>query len=255
MGLKAKKRIFRKSIFYRLIITFILILAPIYLLGVGIHQWGVSIIRKEIVTSMESQINYHKLSFDEEMFRMLSSLSECMADEDLLKLSNIPQSMGDFEKAKSLNRLATRLYTLKNSSIYIVDAKAIVPILDRTISANSGVTKISEEEFKTYDNFPSYYNVLENNEGKLFLKIRSLEMGGRKPHFILQIELSNEMIKNTIELFNTYEGSGSLFYYPEQDFFLSTAENPDALIDEVVKETAAKSEEKSLYGAGRSGWD
>ncbi len=238
--MQSKKRIFRKSIFYRLIITFVLILAPIYLLGVGIHQWGVAIIRRETVASMDAQITYHKLSFDEEMSRMLSSLSECMSDEDLLKLSNIPQSMSDFEKAKSLNRLATRLLTLKNSSIYIVDAKAIVPILDRTISANNGVVEISEEELDTCNNFPSYYNIMENDGGKLFLKIRSLEMGGRKPHFILQIELSNEMIQSTIELFNTYEGSGSLFYYPDKDFIISTTDDLDTPIVEYLKEAAVE---------------
>lgn len=64
-----------------------------YLLGVGIQQWGVAIIQKEIQNSMRSQINEHRNILDNEFSSTQNLETECLADLDLQKLANIPQAV------------------------------------------------------------------------------------------------------------------------------------------------------------------
>ena len=222
MGLRG--RMFQKSIFSRLIFTFLIILLSIYLLSAGIHKWGVTIIRTEIISSMKSQMDYHKTVLDNEFSRIQNLQYECMEDEDLLKLVNIPQSLSDFEKAQSINRLLSRLHTLKNSSIYIEDAEVIIPIIDSAISANKGIISISDEEERIIHSFfGSNITRLVNENNELFSRVRNISSSNKaSPHFVLQIEFSNTMLKNTFSSFNAYKGSGALLFYPDQNYILST---------------------------------
>lgn len=196
-----------------------------YLLSVGIHQWGVTIIRTEIINSVESQMNYHKTVFENELIRIQNLQNEFLIDEDLLKLANISQALTDFDKAQSMNRLHNRLYLLKNSSIYIEDAIVIIPSLDRTISADGGVRSISDKEADKINSFPDgsiFELVNENNE--LYSRVRNVSLHNNRAtiSFVLQIKFSNTMLKNTFASFNNYTGSGSLLLYPDQNFVLST---------------------------------
>lgn len=238
--MKVKSKKIQKSIFTRLILTFLAIFFPVYLLGVGIYEWGVAIVRAEITNSMKSQMVYYKTVLENELVRIQNLQNECLVDEDLLKLANIAQALSDFEKAQSINRLQNRLYTLKNSSIYIEEVKVIVPVLNRIISAKSGINNISDEDAEIVQSFNDgniSKLVKENNE--LFSRARNVALDNRKskPLFVLQIKFSNTMLKNTFASFQIFEGGGSLLYYLDQDYMLSTA---DALpISDYIKENIA----------------
>jgi two-component system, sensor histidine kinase YesM len=230
-------KMFQKSIFSRLIFTFLIILLPIYFLSVGIHEWGVSIIRTEIMNSMKSQMDYHKIILENELDRILNLQYECLSDQDLMELANFPQGTFDFDRAQSMNRLQNRLYTLKNSSIYIKDVKVIIPLIGKTISAERGASAISEKEIDIVNSFSdSSISKLENENNILFSRIRnnSLDNKNIKPHFVLQVQLSNIMLQNTFKAFNSYNGSGALMFYPNEQYLLTTGNDYD-ITSQIVK--------------------
>ncbi len=240
--MELRDRIFQKSIFSRLIITFLFILLPIYMLSVGIHKWGVAIIKTEIINSMKSQMDYHKTVFQNEFIRIQNLQSELMQDEDLLKLANIPQALNDFEKAQSMNRLLGRMHTLKSSSIYIEDAEVIIPKIDRTISANKGIISISDkEEGIIYFYSGRNISMLVNESNELLSRVRNISINNKKanPNFVLQIKFSNAMLKKTLSSFNVYNGSGALLYHPEEKYVLSTVS--DCPIMEQIENNIGKS--------------
>lgn len=223
--MKNRIKFFQQSIFTRLIATFLMILLPLYLLSVGIHQWGVTIVRTEIINSVKSQMDYHKTVLQNEFNRIQNLENEFLIDEDLLKLANISQALSDYDKSQSMNRIQNRLYMLKNSSIYIEEAIVIIPSLNRTISADGGVRSISGEEMDTVSSFPDGNIIkLVNENNELYSRVRNVSLYNNQEsiRFVLQIKFSNTMLENTFASFNVYEGSGSLLFYPDQNYVLST---------------------------------
>lgn len=243
--MKLKGRIFQKSIFSRLIFTFLVILLPIYLLSVGIHEWGVAIIRTEIMNSMKSQMDYHKIILQNELSRIQSLQYDCMSDDDLLKLANIPNSLSDFDRAQSMNRLQSRLYTLQNSSIYIEEVKVIFPLLERSISSINEVIPISEKDMDIVHSFSdNNISKLVNENNELFSRVRNISLNNSKtyPRFVLQIKFSNTTLKNTFLSFDTYNRSGSMLYYPNQRYVLTTVN--DSTITNQIEKFITKNKEK-----------
>jgi two-component system sensor histidine kinase YesM len=174
---------------------------------------------------------------------------EFLTDEDLLKLATIPEALSDFDRADSMNRLQNRLYTIKNSSIYIEEAKAVIPSLDRTISSDDGVLAISENDaglIRSFSGGSIGMLVKENNE--LYSRVRNNSSDNRKskPLFVFQVKFSNSMLHNTFTSFNVYEGSGSLLYYPDQNYVLSTI-NDDAVTNQIKKSVSGFDGTKSSY--------
>jgi len=249
--MKYKRSIFPKSIFFRVIFTFLIILLPIFILSVGIHQWGVAIIRAEIMSSMKSQMAYHKSILDNELDRIQYLQNDCLSDVDLLELANIPQELFNFDIVQSMNRLQGRLHTLKNSSIYIEDAKVMIPLLGKTISANNGVLTISEKDLEIVNSFSDNISKLDNENNELFSRVRNISINNKnvKPQYVLQVQFSNTMLQNTFMNFNTYKGSGSLIYYPDQDYTLTT--DSESSITKQIKKNIIKHgvSEESFNGA------
>ncbi len=48
-----------QTIFGRLLRTFLIIIIPIYLLGIFMNRWGVEAIKNEIAESMSSQVVFY----------------------------------------------------------------------------------------------------------------------------------------------------------------------------------------------------
>jgi two-component system sensor histidine kinase YesM len=126
--------------------TFLAILIPLSLLSVVVHQWGMVIIREQIEQSMLSHNAYYQQVFESEISRSQRLAESLMDDEDLLKLSSIALSLNDYERAASLNRLHDKLFSVRNSSLYIADVIAIIPDLNRVVSGESGVNPITAAE-------------------------------------------------------------------------------------------------------------
>ncbi|MCM8711521.1 histidine kinase [Clostridium sp. SYSU_GA19001] len=220
-----RRKMFQNSIFSRLIITFLVILLPVYLLSAAIHKWGVAIIRTQIINSMKSQMDYHKIIFENELDRILNLQYECLSDQELLELANFSQEIFNFDIAKSINRLQNRLYTLKNSSIYIENVKVIIPLIEKTISSENGVSAISDKDKDIINSFSdNNISKLESENNILFSRIRNNSFDNKniKPRFVLQVQLSNSMLQNTFKTFNSYDGSGALIFYPNKNYLLTT---------------------------------
>jgi len=232
------------SIFTRLIFTFLFIFLPIYLLGVGIHKWGVSIVRTEIINSMRAQMDYFKTVLQNELIRIQNLQNECLNDQDLLDLANIPQALNDFEKAQSINRLQSRLYTLKNSSIYIEEVKVILPVLDRSLCADKGINIILNKDLEIIQSCSGgSISKLVSDNNELYSRVRNVSFDTRKsnPNFVLQVKFSSKMLINTFASFNIVTGSGFLIFYPDQDYVLSNAENN--YITDYIKSNIVKNAE------------
>lgn len=116
----------------RLILSFICILLPLYILSMIIYNWGVRTLEDEISKSMISQVSQYYSGLEEEFKRIQTLQYDVLSDDNLNALGAIPESMNDIEKMQSILRLQQRLNAIRNSSAYIVDVYAHIPAIQKT---------------------------------------------------------------------------------------------------------------------------
>lgn len=135
--MKNADKVWKKSIFRSLIISFICILLPFYVLSITAYNWGIRTLRGEISNSMVVQVSNYLSGLENDIRRIQTLQYDCFSDQNLNQLAAIPEYLNDIEKMQSILRLQQRLSALKNSSKYINDVYAYIPAINKKISANT----------------------------------------------------------------------------------------------------------------------
>ncbi len=137
-----------KTIFSRLMVTFLMIIIPIYLLGMTMNLLAMNVVKTEINQSMSAQIEYY-LNDLEDSFENTKMLQyDCLNDENLNKLAILWRITSLYERQQSMIQLQNRLVTIRNSSPYIKDVTAYIVPINKSISANDGIVNFKESEFE-----------------------------------------------------------------------------------------------------------
>jgi two-component system sensor histidine kinase YesM len=214
---------FPNSIFIRLITTFLLIMIPIFLLGLYIYNWSVKTAREDISKSAETQVSTYLSDLENELERMKFLLYDSINDSNLNKLSVTWTALGNVKRTESINLVQDRLTTIQNSSAYIRNVSAHVPSTGKTISSRDGAYAFDEDR---------YYSLqTEFGQGaKLIvwrdaLHISASKLSGTKgasPLFVVEIELDPGKLWDVLDQFNAYPGSGSYLMVQDTSFSLRT---------------------------------
>lgn len=197
------------SIFSRLVITFLLIIIPIYMMGIYIYYWGLRTVKDEISKSTTAQVSFYIQGLEKEIERIKILQYDCLNDENLNKLAIRWQVMDTYERIECMRRLQQRLAMIKNSSIYINDVSVHILPINKTISSNTGVDALDTEK---------YYNIrvpagfkgaqIISYKGGLYLSTLQ-QFGADESLYLIVIELNKTVLKQALSQFNTYEKSGS----------------------------------------------
>ena len=208
----------------KMVIIFLIAIIPVYILGISIYNWGYGMIEKEISNSRVSQVEFYLNSLETEISRMKDLEYECVNDEDLNYLVNASQIMNDYEKTEAMLIVQKRLSVMKNSSIYIQNVCVHMPSIRKTISANDGVSELSQDWDTilnaVVDKSDAGITYWKNNMYLIVKYPNSIQDKTRKPLFILEIELSDFELKNRLLTFTKYNKSGSLLINQKQQYDL-----------------------------------
>lgn len=202
------------SIFSRLVATFLLIMIPIYALGIYIYNWGLHTVENEIAKSTVSQLSFYLEGLENEIERMKMLQYDCLNDDALNNLAIRWETMTPYQRVDNMLLLRQRLQTIKNSSNYIKNVSAHIRPFQRTISANTGIDDFDVNHF---ENIRSGVDVkgaqIVSYDGGYYLS--TLQYGrltSDHPLYMIEIELSPEVFGQALAQFNIYEGSGSVLF-------------------------------------------
>lgn len=191
----------KKTIFKRLIISFICILLPIYILSIIIYNWGIKTLRNEISNSMTVQVSFYLDGLEKEVQRIRTLQYDCVSDDNLNKLAAIPESLNNIEKMQNILRLQQRLNAIKNSSEYIEDVFAMIPAIAKKISPLT-VYSFDRKEYERFKYIPLLPDAqMMNIDGRIFLSVTYpfLSLNSKKdPIFIIGIELSKDKMEEAL---------------------------------------------------------
>jgi two-component system sensor histidine kinase YesM len=209
---KILKLSFKKSIFSRLVVTFLIIMIPVYMLGIYLYNWGLRTIKGEISKSTIAQVSFYLQDLEKEIERIKILQYDCLNDEYLNKLAIRWDVLSTYEKTESMRLLEQRLVIIKNSSRYIKNVSAHILPIKRTISTNRGVDDIDMERYQEI-RVPKDIKGAQiiNFKGGLFLSTSKKDyLPNYEPLYIIEIELNKEAFRTALVQFNTYSESGSV---------------------------------------------
>lgn len=200
------------SIFNRLVITFLIILIPIYGLAIYIYNWGLYTVKIEISKSTVAQVSFYLEGLEKEIERMKTLQYDCLNDENLNKLAIRSKIMSIYESTESMRLLRQRLVTIRNSSVYIKNVSIHILPISRTISSNTGLDDINIEKFREI-RVPQGLGGAQiiSYKGGLYLStLQKRDLITSNPLYLIEIELDQNAFRDALSQFNTYTGSGSI---------------------------------------------
>ncbi len=233
-----------KSIFYRLIATFLLILILIFILGAGIYRGGRLVIREELSKSMTSQVVYYLDNFEKDIKRAGVLLYALINDDDLNRLASAYETMDMAESTLAINRVRQRLKSIKESSPYIKDTRVHILSLDKTVSAVNSPEKIPADEYnelkKLHEGSKSRIMYWQGKIFFCYLYPVYTENSYRTPLYMFVMELDNNELDDALEQFKNYETGGALLFSLTSGYTASSGGSDVKNIDNIRSITLQK---------------
>jgi Predicted signal transduction protein with a C-terminal ATPase domain len=127
----------QKTVVRRLVISFLFIMLPLYVLGIVMYRTGMNTLRDEISASMEAQVSFYLGSIEGEVRRIRKLQLELINDRDISQLSSIPESLDNIERMMSMLRIQNRLHALQSSSDYISSVSVLIPSIGRELTSST----------------------------------------------------------------------------------------------------------------------
>lgn len=211
------------SVFQKILLIFILLLAPILILDFQIYHWGYDTIKKEISGATQSQLSWYGKLLEDEVVRIQGLQTDFVTEDDLPYLINTYPITDNFTRSSSMLRIQSRLEIIKKSSSYIENVVVHIPSLKKTISSNDGIQELWREWRLALKNY-RYMNgsgiICRDNALLLDAQYPITTPKEETPLFVMEITLSNEAIRQTME---------SILVYPESTVSLKNARGTYAM--------------------------
>jgi len=200
------------SIFPKLVITFMLVLVPLYGMSLSMNESGSKSVKDEITKSMQAQVHFYLKALETDFARIISLQQEYANDEDLQQLSHFYSITSDIEKRNSINRLRSRLNLLKTSSSYIRNAGISITSMDRTLSTDQTIGPIDKHLFRNLSQSTNRFeSPFISSEERLYISVPYPEIALQSgPNFIIGVEVDKSAIRSSIGLFMENAEGGAM---------------------------------------------
>jgi len=235
-----KDRRWRLTIFPKLFLAFMLLIAPLYGIGLLMNKTGEAKLVDELSHSLESKTDFYLNILEMENEHMISLLQQYMNDKDLQHLTYLSGTMTLFEFTEVIRSVQVKLEQLKGSSIYALRTNAHILTLNRSLSNEESISSELNPDFEAVQSLTEtsgtrffYWH------GRMFLAISypGIESVAIYPGFILSIELDLQAVKNALSVFEDHEQSGAALIHTKYDMVLTN--NKNASLSDFLKQFIA----------------
>lgn len=244
------RRRVRFTIFPKLVVGFLLMVAPLFGLGLVMNKQGETSVSEELSNSLASRVQFYSKTLDNEKDHILMVQRQYAGDPDLRQLSFIGGIMTPFVWSDTVLGIQNKLQLIKSSSVYIENVSAHMLTINRTISSNRSLSDTVADDYEAVRNARSQdHSALIYWQDRLFLGLPYPDppLPDRESAYVLSIELSAAKFRETLQQITDYEGADAVLFNPQQDWMLagSDAAEEEPTLRRVLK---AKFEERGLEG-------
>jgi len=238
------------NIFVRIVILFLALIIPLYLVVFVINHTSGSILRREIAGSMASRIGSYADLIDSEINHIAQMKTDFLYDEDLQKLSTVSIALTPYERLTAVNRLAKRLLTFKESSRLIADIQVYIPNVEKTIRVSNFTDPMSEREMAMIRQSNVHRSpkiVLWQDQ--LVLALYDPPFSGARTNFYFKIVLSRDALLQTL-LQVTAKEDGKFFLIDRDNAWLLTNAANETNISQSLTDLISNSADDTVSGFG-----
>ncbi|SDE26531.1 two-component system, sensor histidine kinase YesM [Paenibacillus sp. UNCCL117] len=232
--MRSNWKVKRFSIFNKLVLAFLVVISPLYLLGMFMNEKGAQMIHDGVFQSQKQKVEFYLTSLETEIERMIVLQRHFMNDTDLQTLSTIVDRLTVYERLAAMNRLQERLRLIKESSPYIAQAKAYIPSVSRIVSSGDTVDRLDPEHLEQLKSEALRFEppfVMSGDK----LAIRDYypnpyNLDKRNPAFVLELEVSLPAIMQYLRQLPGYDSGGAALINSDT---IIVNENVKASFDEI----------------------
>lgn len=194
-----------------MLLTFLLIMIPVYALGLYIYNWGLRTVREEVHVSAAAQSGFYLEELEREIERIRLLQFESLNDDALSKLAFQSSIMGIYDIVQNINLLRQRLIMIQNSSSYIDNVSAHLPTVNRTISSKHGLDRLMADKYQNIRAPEGQKGArIVLYEGQYYMStIQFGQISALNPVYTIEIALNEHSFLRALHQFDTYEGSAS----------------------------------------------
>jgi two-component system sensor histidine kinase YesM len=150
--------------------------------------------------------------------------------------------MSYYDRAQKILDIQRRLELMKNSSPFIQEARAYIPLIDRTILSNKFETSTNMQEYASMQQNKRLYEepfIYWND--RLFISMQYPINTVKNPIYIVAVELSTTKIRETLSQIGSSRGGQSVLLNLERGWEIESDMDPELL--EQMKSFAADKRE------------
>ncbi|MEK3658275.1 histidine kinase [Paenibacillus sp. FSL F4-0236] len=230
------------SIFQKIMAAFLAALFPLMAITWLINEKGSDNIRSEISESILNTTRFYLDSLDKEADRISRYLPNYVMDKDLMEIATTGNYMSYYDRAQKILDIQRRLELMKNSSPFIQEARAYIPLIDRTILSNKFETSMNKQEYASMQQNKRLYEepfIYWND--RLFISMQYPINTVKNPIYIVAVELSTIKIRETLSQIGSSRGGQSVLLNLERGWEIESDMDPELL--EQMKSFAADKRE------------
>jgi two-component system sensor histidine kinase YesM len=213
----------RMTIFPKLIIAFLLVVAPIYGIGLWMNQMGEESVREELSKSLKSRVDFYLSSLEAGNEQMRGLLQQYAIDKDIQHAAFISNTMSIGAWTETVQRIQDKLQQIKYSSLYIKNVSAHILTLQRTLSSDETISDTIRPEYEAVASVSKLRGVGNYYwKDRLFMAIAypGSDLPNMKETFALSIEINQEAMKQSLQNFSDYKNAGAILVNPENGWSL-----------------------------------
>ncbi|WNQ08965.1 histidine kinase [Paenibacillus aurantius] len=250
------------SLYAKLILAFLVVLTPVYIISLKMNEYGELTVRKEVENSMKSRVHFYIRLLENEFTRIVHMQKEFINDRDLRKASMAFSIMSDIEFRETVYALNARLKAMMNSSVYMSDADLFLPAESRHLSAVSFYDKLPVEEYealKTVSRHP--HNPFVYWKNRLFVSFPYSDLAlinEEEPIFLLSAEISQSELTEVLNRMKIDSGGGAMIMGSGGDWSVTSDDaNPEAretVLPLLQQDKEPENEFRVVEMGGRRNW-
>lgn len=234
----------KNSLFLRIFIMFLIIVTPIFAIGLGIYNWGENAISNEIEGSIQSQNDYFLSGLEKEFHQIAMLQYRILNDRVLNELALSNFLINDYDESMDIIDIQEKINTIKISSKFIKDIRVHIPAIKKTITATSSydMDAAAISLVNAYPAMPDKQFTMWEKKFLLISEYPERQINDKEMPFIfIETEFSAIELKNMLEELNVYDKSDSFMYYEKLNLFIGNDSNRD-LCEQIIKVVAARTE-------------
>jgi len=214
------------SIFPKLLLTFLLTIVPLFFISLQMNRMGTDSVRTEILNSMEGRVRSNLSSLEAEMERLIRLHQQYVLDDDVTKLSTMASILPYYEVMLMEKRVQNKLLVMKNSNLYVSEAKAYFPLINKTLltlTFNEGMTPEHVQELQELQR--NQVSPVVYWHGNLLINsiYPNPSYSIKPPVYILQSEIDNRQLQRFLQqMIINKGGEGSILFNEQQEWTISS---------------------------------